>query len=203
MPTDTISVSMLILATVAILASVVALLRTPINQWFSIKSHTLEEELRALPVSAQARVISRNRRRAVIQKLPWLIPIIPLACYAIATETGSDTPCMTFFGMNRGFVSLIMVSYALPGLILLYSLLNFRIGIKVLRYGYFPPLDSAQFRDTIAKKGVVSKVRGWVLVLLPVFALFIFYLGHDVYATISDGRSIQELHSTFADNCGS
>jgi len=123
MPTDTLSVLVLIFVAIAILALVVTMIRTPFNRWFSTQPRTIEENLQAPPESAQARVISKNRRKAVIQALPWLILGIPLVYYAIAAELSSNSTCMTLFGLNGGFVSLVIMSHVLPGVFLVYSLL--------------------------------------------------------------------------------
>ena len=81
------------------------------------------------------------------------------------------------------------------------SLLFLGTGIKTIKTGYFPPLDSVVFRDTIAKKGKISTLRGVGLLALPVFSLFTVYLGNNAYTEVTGGKNMHEIIEMLEAKC--
>ena len=81
------------------------------------------------------------------------------------------------------------------------SILYLETGIKIIKTGYSPPLDSVVFRDTIAKKGAVSTIRGVVILVFPVFALFVVYLCNNAFTAVTGGKNMHEIVEMLEAKC--
>lgn len=187
-------------AVIGIGGALVALLRTPRNQWFSVERVSIQDRLETLPPSREARVILGNRRAVLRRLLPWLLPACLLAYIGIANELAPES-CATLFGYDSRLVNLLVFTYGLPGLFLLLAVTLAPTGFKVLRHGYFPPLDSAQLGDTIAEKGILSKIRGLLLILMPLYGLSLVVLGDFAYESMLNGRTTAEFLLSLEREC--
>jgi hypothetical protein len=73
----------------------------------------------------------------------------------------------------------------------------FGTGIKAVKTGYFPPLDSVQFNDIIATKTLFSKIKGYILIVLPIVSLLILAYAYNIFMSFTDQEPIkffQEMH---------
>lgn len=193
----------LALAVCAVAAAIVAFLKTPPREqrYRGVSPTPLEEQLKNLPGSAQAVIIKSGKRQVLVRAAPFiLIGLVLLGFSAWSKNTGSPE-CVRFLGVNAAYISLLILCYGLPIIFLAASFMFFGMGMKTMRTGYFPPLDSVVFRDTIAKKGTVSTFRGVALVVLPIFALFVVYLGNNAYVAVAGGMTLQEITEKLKAKC--
>ena len=192
----------LALAVFAVAAAMVAFLKTPREQRYSgISLVPLEEQLRNLPDSAQAVIIKSNKRQVLVKAAPFIFIGLVLVGFSAWSKNAGSPECARFLGVNAAYISLLIFCYGLPIVFLAASFMFFGMGMKTIKTGYFPPLDSIVFRDTIAKKGTVSTFRGAALVVLPVFGLFVVYLGNNAYTTVADGMTLQEITEKLEAKC--
>jgi len=201
--TDEMSTLIIIaLATLGVAAAIVAFLRTP-REWRyrGIPPVSLEEQMKGCPEDAQAVIIKGNKKRALVKSAPYIFIGVVLSGFSLLSKSTGSPECVKLLGVNTAYISLLLFCYGLPFSILVTSLLFLGTGIKTIRTGYFPPLDSAVFRDTIARKGALSIFRGVVLLALPAFALFIVYLGNNAYSTVIGGKNMQEITEKLESKC--
>jgi hypothetical protein len=159
--------------------------RTPKNErtlqhHFDVRRAQLEKRLATYPESAGAVLLKSNRKRAILNHLPIIGYFAFVAMFAFYTTRVLDNPvCDTTFGANTAFLMAITAFYAFPFGLFLWSLFFVKTGLKTLKTGYFPPLDSIQLNDTIATKTFASRIRGYGLVASPVvFVLVLAYTHH-------------------------
>ena len=124
-----------------------------------------------------------------------------LTIFAIFLDITDDTKCTNLFGINVSIIALVEISYVIPILALIATLLCGEVGIRSLKSGYYPPLDSVKYSDTIAKKGLMSIIRGVALVLSPLLGVFIVYQGHQAYMQITDGLTYEEFSGKVQIEC--
>lgn len=192
----------LALAVFAVAAAIVAFLRTPREQRYrGVRLAPLGEQLKNLPDSAQAVIIKGNRRQALVRAVPFIFIGLVLVGFSAWSKNAGGPECVRFLGVNAAYISLLIFCYGLPIVFLAASFVFFGMGMKTIRTGYFPPLDSVVFRDTIAKKGTASTFRGVALVVLPVFGLFFVYLGNNAYTAVAGGMTLQEITEKLEAKC--
>lgn len=202
MTDDTGTWLILTLAAMGIIASIVEFLKTPKERRYRVITPApLEERLKTLPASLQAVIIKGNRRRALKKSAPYIFIGIVLAGYSLWIKDTSHPECVRLMGINASYISLLFVCYGLPIGFLLVSLAYLGTGIKTVKTGRFPPLDAVVFNDTISRKGLSSIFRGILLLALPVFTLFLVYLGNSAYSEIAKGRSMYEITYNLESKC--
>ena len=191
------------LAVLGIVAAFVAFLRTPAERRYRVfyPYISLEQQLKDCPASAQAVIIKGNKKRAFIQSAPFIFIGSLLVGFSLWSKFTGKPECVRLLDINAAYISLLLVCYVLPVGLLMVSLLLFKTGMKTIKTGYFPPLDSVLFRDIIAKKGIASTTRGVVLLVLPIFTSFIVYLGNDAYTQIAGGMSLYEITEKLEAKC--
>jgi len=191
------------LAVLGIVAAFVAFLRTPAERRYRIfyPYISLEQQLKACPASAQAVLIKANRKRAFIQSAPFIFMGSLVVGFSFWSKLTGKPECVRLLDINAAYISLLLVCYVLPVGFLVVSLLLFKTGMKTIKTGYFPPLDSVLFRDVIAKKGIASTTRGVVLLVLPLFTAFVAYLGNDAYIQIAGAKGMYEIAEKFESKC--
>ena len=182
------------LAALGVGAAIAGFLRTPREQRYrGVQQTTLEEQLKNYPESTQAVIIRANKRRALVKLIPLILIGVVLGGFTLWSRSTSHPECVRLLGFNAAYILLLLVCYGLPISVFVGSLLFFGTGIKTLKTGYFPPLDSVVFGDTIAKKGVISTLRGIGIIALPFLTFYILYLGNSAYATATNGKNMHEI----------
>ena len=191
------------LAVLGIAAAIAAFLRTPPERRYRVfyPNISLEEQLKACPKSAQAVLVKGNKKRTLVKSAPYIFIGTILVGFSLWSKNTGNPECVRLLDINAAYISLLLVCYVLPVGFLAVSLLLFGTGTRAVRAGYFPPLDSAVFRDTIAKRGPVSTARGVVLLVLPIFAGFVVYLGNDAYAQVAGGKNMHEIVEKLEAKC--
>ena len=64
-------------------------------------------------------------------------------------------------------------------------------------------MDSVAFiREKIAKTGIWVKVKGVLGLLLPVFCIYVIYLGHMTYIEVTKGMTYSEVIQKIESGCG-
>lgn len=202
MTDDTITWLVISFAVMGVAAAIAAILKTPREQWYRVTPPApLEEQLKTLPASAQAVIIKGDKRRALIKSAPYILIGIILAIFSIWSNNTSHPECVRLLGINPSYISLLLFCYGLPIGFLGASLADLVTGIKTVKTGRYPPLDSVVFRDTISRKGALSTFRGITLLALPIFALFMVYLGNNTYTAVADGRNMHEIVEKLEAKC--
>jgi hypothetical protein len=170
-------------------AAILAFLRTPkenrgIKAAFRL-THSAEERLKECPAKAEAVIIKGDRRRYITNFAPAFIFLLLMFCINFLASIVEAKECTHLFGKNMALLHLqfllLQVCFIVPVGFFILSLFTCRMGIKTIRNGYFPPLDSVVLIDTIAKKGIVTLSRGYLLTALPILTASLVYLGNDVY----------------------
>ncbi len=177
--------------TIALIAAIYAFLKTPKDKRNPKLSVVLEEQLKKLPEKAQATIIKGNKKSALIKFSPFYIYGFMLLCYAIWVDNIENIQCVKLLGINAAYLTLLMFCYILPITFLAISFAMFNTGIQTIKKGYYPPLNAVVFSDTIAKKGLLSKSRGYLLLILPFYCLFVVFLGNNVYNNIAPDKHMQ------------
>ena len=189
-------------AALAVAAAIVVFLRTPRERRYRVFSRTsIEEQLKDCSESAQAVVIKGDKKRALIKLAPYIFFGTVLFGFSLWSKSTDYSECTRLFGVNTTYIWLLLLCYGLPVGFFITSLMFLQTGIKIIKTGYFPPLDSVVFRDTIAKKGVITTLRGFILIILPVFTLYVVYLGYIAYSEITDGKNRGEITEKLEQKC--
>ena len=173
---------------------------SPAGRRILAKGASIEDRLRTLSPSRQARIIPAVPRKAFLKAMPWSVPAGALLYIWLIGMRDAES-CTFVFGTSYAVIALTMFTHGLPLLFAVFSLFGIPSGLKVLRHGYFPPLDSAHIFDTIATKGIASRLRGWLLLVLPLFTFYLVYLGHTAFMAILDGRSAGQFMAQISDAC--
>ena len=182
------------LAALGVTAAVVAFVRTPRERRYrGVSPGTLEEQLKNCPESAKAVIIKGNKKQALARAAPFILIGVVLGCFSWWIGNTNHPECVRLLGVNAAYISLLIFCYGLPVIFLALSILFLGAGIKTVKTGYFPPLDSVVFRDTIAKKGKVSRIRGIALVMSPAFALFVVCFGNKAFTSVAGDRGMHEI----------
>jgi hypothetical protein len=190
------------LAVLGIGAAIANFLKTPREQRYrGIPASSIEERLKACPASAQAVIIRADKRRALFIAAPYVVLALPPTLFMSWLKTISHPECARLLEFNAAYLSLLLVCYGLPIGLFLLSLSFFSTGIRTVTTGYYPPLDTAVFSDTIAKKGPVSMIRGVVLLVLPILMLYFVSTGNDLYTAVANGKSMQQITEKMESKC--
>jgi hypothetical protein len=199
---DVWTLAIIAFAVLGIGAAIANFLKTPREQRYrGISAPTIEERLKAYPESAQAVIIRADKRRVLLKTVPYVVFALPPTLFVLWLETLSHPECTRLLGFNAAYLSLLLVCYGLPIGLFILSLSSFPTGIKTVTTGYYPPLDTAVFSDTIAKKGPVSIIRGVVLLVLPILMLFLVSAGNDLYTTMASGKNLQQITEKMESKC--
>jgi uncharacterized membrane protein len=202
MTNDTSTWLILALAAMGVTAAIAVFLKTPKERRYrGSPPAPLDEQLKTLPASAQAVIIKGNKQRALIKSAPYILIGIVLVGYSMWIKDTSHPECIRLMGINASYISLLLVCYGLPVGFLLVSLAYVGTGIKTVKSGRFPPLDTVVFNDTVSKKGASSIFRGILLLALPVFSLFLVYLGNSAYSEIAKEMSMYEITENLEAKC--
>lgn len=157
----------------------------------------LEKEI-ALGLAVE---IEPQRRKAFFKFIPALIAIaIPLSPAILAGQI-KEPGCSRILGYNASYISLLYVCYALPAILTALSLLMVPIGLKTVKSGFFPPLDTISFVKIVSRKGVLSKIRGYSMTVLPLFMILLIPISHFLFIEISKGRDHSEIASLIEEKC--
>lgn len=175
-------------------AAILAFLKTPkekrgIKAAFRL-NYSAEERLKECPAKAEAVIIKGGRWRYITNFAPAFIFLLFMFCINFLASAVQEKECIRLFGKNMALLHLqfllLQICYVIPVGFFILSLFTCRMGIKTIRTGYFPPLDSVVPIDTIAKKGFVSLLRGYLLTVLPILTVLLIYLGNDVYHSMKN-----------------
>jgi hypothetical protein len=173
-----------------IIAAVFAFARTPREQRLRVRAPTLQERLAQSPPEAKAVIIRADRRRALLRDLPWLLAALPLAAITLWNKATHGEACAELFGIGRQRLLVGSFFYAVPVLVVVASLLTARQAVSVLRGGYWPPLDTPVYTDTLATTGPRARLRAIALLVLLAAALPLLAIG---YAQLAQLPNIGKL----------
>ena len=113
----------------------------------------------------------------------------------------SHPECLRLLGLNAAHIGMLIFFYGIPLFFFILSLTLLQTGIGTIRTGYFPPLGSVVFTDTIARKGTISTLRGVLLLAIPVLAILFAYISNNAYIAITDGRNMNQVVAVLEKEC--
>ncbi len=147
-------------------------------------------------------LIAAQPGRALLRALPYVLLFIPFVLLVLWLQFGSGEVCAPeLLGIPQAYWALLAATRGMPGLILIIALAHIPSALKILRDGYFPPLDSARLRPTIARRGPMARIRGYLLLIAPCLAIGLVLLGHQAHQEIMEGRSVDDLQRTLEAKC--
>jgi hypothetical protein len=135
------------LAGLSIIACIVAFIKTPPNQRyrFTAPQIPIEERLAACPKNAEAVIIKADKRRFLFRFVPALIVALLYGFLNMWAKQFAQPQCVKLFALSLGYISTIMMFYLVPLGLFAISIDSIRRGIKILKTGYYPLLDSVHF----------------------------------------------------------
>ncbi|MGB5395646.1 MAG: hypothetical protein WBN96_00715 [Gammaproteobacteria bacterium] len=136
--------------------------------------------------------IQPDRIKALKYYSPILVFTLALLLYATYIEFASVSECSYLFNLNSSIVALLVACYALPVYLFLCSMWVAVISYKSIRTHYYPPLDTPVFFRTTAKTGYISRLRGVIGVALPLFCIWVIFIGHNAFVETTKGKSAIE-----------
>lgn len=147
-------------------------------------------------------MIAAQPRRARLRMLPYVLLFAPLVLLTMWLRYGSREVCAPLlFGIPHAYWGLLGM-VGVPILLLILSLTQIPSALKVLRDGYFPPLDAVLVRPTLARRGLMIRiVHGYLMLLGPVLMLGMVLLSYSAYEEVMHGRSIDDLQRTLEADC--
>lgn len=155
------------LGVIGISAAIMAFFMTPPEKRFRYKPRTLEERRAACSPDAQAVIIKGDWRKALKREAWWLPALLPLIALAVWTKLTDGESCAMLFGFSRSSIAIFFIAFGTPLMVLAAFFTAIKNGISLIRGGYWPPLDTVPFVDTLAKKGRWVRLQGWYLCLIP------------------------------------
>ena len=173
-------------ALVGITAAVMAFLKTPPDKRLRLRAPTLQERLAACPPEEGARIVRGDWRRALRRDLPGLLALLPVLAFGLWLEATHGQACAVLFGWSRPRLVLVALAILVPLMVAVVGVHAIRQAIAVLRGGYWPPLDWAQYTDTLARGGRVARRRA-----IQVIVAFVLMLGLVAYGYVMFGRFTQ------------
>ncbi len=189
-------------AVLGIGAAIANFLKTPREQRYRIApAASLEEQLKRYPPSAEAVIIRADRKRALLQAAPYVIGVLPPGLFVLWLRHTPHPECERLLDVNAAYLSMLLICYGVPIGVFIASLSWVGMGMKAVRTGYFPPLDSALLADTIVRKSIQSRLRGAALLALPLVALYLVSLGNDAYAAFTGGKSARQITERLESKC--
>jgi len=203
MPSFWLLILVLIASGGILIAAIVQFLRTPPEERYKLAFSKRDDRLlKAQLASGDAVEIAPQPRRAILRAIPWILLMAPYFAFGIYLSRLTDISCAELFGLPVSYLDLLVVSYGIPLFLLIIALFNFLpFGLKVLKHGYLPPLDSVVFRRTIARRGAISRFRGAIGLLLPLVAIPFAIYAHQGFVKFSDGLSQTEVIQSIRDQC--
>lgn len=181
----------------------IAFLKTPPSERFTVfsKAKSIEEQLASYPDSAKAVLIKSRRKKAILNSLPYSSYFVLLTTTTLYIGIIEKSQCAHMAGVSTSLLSLLIFCYGMPAGLLLASLFYISTGVRSIKSGYFPPIESVHFSDTIATKGVFSMIRGWLLIVLPIAALYSVYYGHYVYTVATNDEPFLIINERLKAKC--
>ena len=174
---DTYTLIIVIFTLLALIFTMLLFIKTPKKQRtleYSIKKRTeyLKKRVGSYPKEYEATIIIGNKKEAFLSWLPHIVYFLPLIGLTLYTTKILEYPfCTTIFGINAALILIRIGFIGIPIGLFILSLSGIKMGIEAFNTGYYPPLNSIQFNDTIAIKRTFSKIRGALIVLLPIIIL--------------------------------
>jgi hypothetical protein len=191
------------LAGLGIISAIIAFLKTLRNQRyrFTTPQIPIEERLAACPKSAEAVIIKADKRRFLVRFVPALIVAVSYGFLNMWAKQFAEPQCAKLFAFSLGYISTVMMLYFMPLGLFVISIDSIRKGIKILKTGYFPLLDSVHFQDTISQKGIQSKLQGVFFVLIPILFLICAYQINNLHHVLYKDMDMLEIQEFMDKNC--
>jgi hypothetical protein len=131
---------------------------------------------------------------------PVLLLLILITGFTACLEIIPASECHSVFGLSTELLALYQITYALPGLGFIFSIYTFIFGIYGLKQGKYPP-EGFPIYARKTTYGLPAKIISISGILLPVFAVFLIYLGVQSVNSITKGRSHSEINQVILQKC--
>ena len=185
-------------AVVGITAAVMAFLKTPPEKRGRLRAPTIEERLAACPPEEGARIVCGDWRRALRRDLPGLLALLPVLAFGLWLEATQGQACAELFGWSRPRLMLLSLAILVPLMVVVVGAHAIRQAIAVLRGGYWPPLDWAQYTDTLARGGRIARWRAIQVIVVFVLLLGMIAYGYTQFAQLTQGKLLPGIEAAEA-----
>jgi hypothetical protein len=191
--------AVLVTAAAGIAAAVIAFAKTPADQRLRVRRRSLEERRAACPPDERAVIIPRDWRRALRRDLPWLLATLPILAFGMWFESTQGEPCASLFGMGRTRLAVLSLGILAP-LVAIAACVQCVLQVRaVLRDGYWPPRDTAQYVDTLARAGRPARCHATAVVAALVLLLGVLGWGAvQVAGFVGQGKLWEKLAASEA-----
>ncbi len=113
-----------------------------------------------------------------------------------------DSPeCAFLFGLNVSFLGVLVFCFVLPVTFAIASMYFLYFSIKSWGQDCYPPADIPWigiFKRRNGKRAQIAKVVGY---LLPIFSIWLLWLGISSFIEIADGRTLSEISAVISVAC--
>ncbi len=162
----------------------------------------LQQKVNSYPKKYKAIIIPGNRKEAFLSSLPHIVYFGSLALIILYITRILDNPlCTTIFGINSVLVLIAIGLIGLPLGLIGLSLSDIKKGIEAFKTGYYPPLNSIQFKDTIAVKTTFSKIKGALIVLLPILMILSYLYFYMSFIKTSESNLVKIYKEKITEKC--
>ena len=168
-------------------------IKTPKEERYKLSSKKLEAKREEEIRSGILVEIKPQKKRAFLRALPWVFVFSLMTTLLLYVKYSKNPGTASIFGLNALYLAFVSMCYVMPSLLLLFTTSQIPKGIKAIKHGYFPPLDTISFTPTLARKGTWSVVQGYVIIVMAVFTSPIIFLGHVAFKQIVKAHSYQEF----------
>jgi len=171
-----------------IVAAAFAYARTPADKRNRIGPPGIEERLAACAPADKAVVIRADWRRALRRDLPTLLLTLPCLAFTAWLRATKGDACASLFGLGR--TSLVYYSFfvLVPVALLGTAVVAGLQAMRAWRGGYWPPLDTATYVDTIAISGPKVRMRAIALLALMALTVGVLAAGYAGFARFGGER---------------
>jgi len=194
-------VLILLLVIVAVILSVVAFLKTPSEKRFQVNRVDLQQRMAALPEACEAKLLKADRPKFIRRFWPFILIGLMLALLSTYLQFSQNPLCDRLFGISHTILNLWVVFLSFPLVIFIFSIYFALMGLRSLRSGYFPPLGTLVFNDTIAKKGRSSNIRAVLLIAMPFILMGMLVIVYQVLNQFLTEISLAEIQAAIVREC--
>lgn len=129
---------------------------------------------------------------------PLLIAIVFSAYVSFLDSPG----CACLLGTNVSLLGLLAFCFVLPGTFAIGSMYLLYFSIRVRGRDFYPPTDVPWigiFKTWTGRQAKIPKAAGY---LIPIFGVWLVWLGFSVFIDIADGRTLSEISTASGAACG-
>lgn len=134
--------------------------------------------------------------------LPLLVPLLIALIFSGYVAFLDSPECAFLFGLNVSFLGLLVFCFVLPVTFAIASMYFLYFSIKSWGQDFYPPPDIPWIRIFKRRNGKQAQIAKAVGYLLPIFSVWLVWLGISSFIEIADDRTLSEISATIGTMCG-